>query len=224
MQSSDRTGDTIRVVLVDDHAVVRQGVRTFLGTQPDLQVVGEAGSGEEGVRLCREHTPDVVLVDLVMPGLDGVETTRRIRQASPGTQVLILTSYHDDEHILPAMRAGARSYLLKDVSPEELAQAIRRVAAGGAVLHPTVAAHLVQHLQNPEPRAPNPAADLSERELEVLRIIAAGLNNAEIARRLYISEKTVKTHVSNILAKLGLEDRTQAAVFAWREGIVRREE
>ena len=164
MQSSDRTGDTIRVVLVDDHAVVRQGVRTFLGTQPDLQVVGEAGSGEEGVRLCREHTPDVVLVDLVMPGLDGVETTRRIRQASPGTQVLILTSYHDDEHILPAMRAGARSYLLKDVSPEELAQAIRRWRPAAApAIHRRGAPGAASQNRS---RAPKPGGGSQRRELK----------------------------------------------------------
>ena len=222
MTGAEGTQLRTTVVLVDDHAVVRQGVRTFLATQPDLQVVGEAGSGEEGVRLCRELAPCVALVDLLMPGLDGVETTRRIKQASPDTHVIILTSYHDDEHILPAMRAGARSYLLKDVSPDELAQAVRRAAAGGSVLHPTVASRVVQLLQAPEPSAPGPAADLSEREVEVLRLIADGLTNADISRQLFISEKTVKTHVSNILAKLEVEDRTQAAVFAWREGIMQR--
>jgi NarL family two-component system response regulator LiaR len=214
--------EPITVLIVDDHKVVRGGVRAFLETQPDITVVGEAESGEAAVQLVTEHAPDVVLMDLVMPGLDGVEATRLVKQASPRTQVIVLTSYHQDEHIFPAIRAGALSYLLKDVGPEELADAVRKAAAGDAVLHPRVAARVVQELHGARPDEPNPFTELSERELDVLRVIADGLSNAEIAERLVISEKTVKSHVSNILSKLHLADRTQAAVYAWREGVVRR--
>jgi len=214
--------EPITVLIVDDHKMVREGVRAFLETQPDITVVGEAESGEVAVELVAEHAPDVVLMDLVMPGLDGVEATRLVKQASPRTQVMVLTSYHQDEHIFPAIRAGALSYLLKDVGPEELADAVRKAAAGDAVLHPRVAARVVQELHGTRPDEPNPFTELSERELDVLRVIADGLSNAEIAERLVISEKTVKSHVSNILSKLHLADRTQAAVYAWREGVVRR--
>lgn len=213
----------ITVLIVDDHKVVRQGVRAFMDTQPDLIVVGEAETGEAAIELAREHAPDVVIVDLVMPGMDGVEVTRRVKQTSPRTQVIVLTSYHQDEHIFPAIRAGALSYLLKDVGPSELADAVRKAAAGEAVLHPRVAARVVQELHGARQDAPNPFTELSDREMEVLRLIADGLNNADIAEKLVISEKTVKSHVSNILNKLHLADRTQAAVYAWREGVVRRD-
>jgi NarL family two-component system response regulator LiaR len=212
------------VLIVDDHKVVRQGVRAFMDTQPDLTVVGEAESGEEAITLAAEHAPDVVIVDLVMPGMDGIEVTRHIKKASPRTQVIVLTSYHQDEHIFPAIRAGALSYLLKDVGPAELADAVRKAAAGEAVLHPRVAARVVQELHGARQDLPNPFTELSERELEVLRLIADGMNNADIAEALVISEKTVKSHVSNILNKLHLADRTQAAVYAWREGVVRRDD
>ena len=215
--------DPITVVLVDDHPLVRQGVRAYLDTQPDITVVGEADSGAEGVDLAAEHAPDVVLMDLMMPGMDGVTATLKVKQASPRTQVLVLTSYHQDEHIFPAIRAGALSYLLKDVRPAELAEAIRKAAVGEAILHPRVAARVVQELHGVRGDVPNPFTELSERELEVLRLIADGLSNGEIAGRLVIGEKTVKSHVSNILGKLHLGDRTQAAVYAWREGVVRRE-
>jgi NarL family two-component system response regulator LiaR len=215
--------DTVTVLLVDDHTIVRQGVRTFLDTQPDLNVVGEAESGEEGVRLTAEHAPDVVLMDLVMPGgIDGVEATRQVKQVSPRTQVIVLTSYHQDEFIFPAIRAGALSYVLKDVRAMELANVVRKAAQGEAVLHPHVALRLMQEINGSQRQEANPLADLSEREIEVLRLVAEGLNNAEIAGRLTISEKTVKSHVSNILGKLHLADRTQAAVYAWREGIMRQ--
>ena len=216
--------EPITVHLVDDHAMVRQGVRAFLSTQPDITVVGESGSGAEAIRLIAEQVPDVVLMDLLMPGMDGVEATRQAKRASPRTQIIVLTSYHEDEHIFPALRAGALSYILKDISPHELADAVRKAARGEAVLHPRVAARVVHELQGARPDSPNPFTELSERELEVLRLIAAGLGNAEIAGQLIISEKTVKGHVSNILSKLQLADRTQAAVYAWREGIVRRAE
>lgn len=215
--------EPITVLLVDDHALVRQGVRAFLETQPGLSVVAEAGSGEEAVKLAADHAPDVALVDLIMPGMDGVETTRRLTANSPRTRVVILTSYHDDEHIFPAIRAGALSYILKEVGPEELAGAVRKAASGEAVLHPRVAARVVRELHGARREEPNVFQELSDRELEVLKLIAEGLSNAGIAGRLYVSEKTVKSHVSNILGKLHLADRTQAAVYAWREGVVRRD-
>jgi two-component system, NarL family, response regulator LiaR len=216
--------EKVTVGLVDDHAIIRQGVRAFMEIQGDLNIVGEAGSGEEAVRLCQEHAPDVLLMDLVMPGMDGVEATRQVKAVSPRTQVIILTSYHDDEHILPAMKAGALSYLLKDVDPAELVKAVRKAARGEVVLHPRVAAQVVQALHGvTRPGAANPLADLSEREMEVLRLIANGLSNTGIADQLCISEKTVKSHVSNILSKLQLADRTQAAVFAWRQGVMKAE-
>jgi NarL family two-component system response regulator LiaR len=214
--------DVITVLLVDDHAVVRQGVRTFLATQPDLSVVGEAGTGSEAVALAAQHVPDVVLMDLIMPDMDGVEATRRVKLVSPRSQVVVVTSYHEDEHIFPALKAGALSYLLKDLSSDELAAAIRKAAVGDAVLHPRVAARVIKELQGPRAEKVNPFTDLSERELEVLKLIADGMSNAEIAGKLFLSEKTVKGHVSNILSKLHLVDRTQAAVYAWREGIVRK--
>ncbi len=213
----------ITVLLVDDHALVRQGVRAFLETQADIVVVGEADSGEEAVRLASEHAPDVALVDLLMPGMDGVETTRLLAACSPRTRVIVLTSYHEDEHIFPAIRAGALSYVLKEVGPEQLADAVRKAAAGEAVLHPRVAARVVRELHGARRDEPNVFQELSDRELEVLKLIAEGMNNAEIATRLYVSEKTVKSHVSNILSKLHLADRTQAAVYAWRQGVVRRD-
>ena len=221
---TNQRAEPITVLLVDDHAIVRQGVRGYLETQPDLAVVGEAGSGEDAIRLAAEQAPDVVLMDLLMPGgMDGVEATRRVKQASPRSQVIVLTSYHQDEHIFPAIRAGALSYLLKDVGPAELAAAVRKAARGEAVLHPQVAARVVQELQGAPRDAVNPFTELSERELEVLKLIAAGESNENIAAQLVISEKTVKSHVSNILSKLHVADRTQAAVYAWREGVVRRD-
>jgi len=215
--------DPITVLLIDDHQVVRQGVRAFLETQADIKVVGEAGSGEEAVTLAADQAPDVALMDLIMPGMDGVEATRRIKAASPRTQVVVLTSYHQDEHIFPAIKAGALSYVLKDIGPEELADVVRKAATGEAVLNPQVAARVVLEFQAIDRDEPNPFTELSDREMEVIRLIAEGLNNAAIAEKLVISEKTVKSHVSNILGKLHLGDRTQAAVYAWRAGIVRRD-
>jgi two-component system, NarL family, response regulator LiaR len=222
-ERDDEMSEKITVGLVDDHAIIRQGVRAFMEIQGDLLIVGEAGSGEEAIRLCQDHAPDVLLMDLVMPGMDGVEATRHVKGVSPRTQVIILTSYHDDEHILPAMRAGALSYLLKDVDPADLVKAIRKAARGEVVLHPRVAAQVVQALHGNRPGAVNPLTELSEREMEVLRLIADGLSNTNISERLCISEKTVKSHVSNILSKLQLADRTQAAVFAWRQGVMKAE-
>lgn len=211
--------DLITVVIVDDHSVVRQGVRVFLETHDDIEIAGEAASSDEAVRLCDEFAPDVVLLDLLMPDRSGVETTKLIKLASPRSQVVILTSYHDDDYIVPAIEAGALSYLLKDVSPAELVQAVRRAALGEATLHPRVAAHIMQSLKTKKPEF-NEFDRLSSREMEVLRLVAEGCSNLEIANRLFISEKTVKSHVSNILSKLHLVDRTQAAVYAWRHKIV----
>jgi two-component system, NarL family, response regulator LiaR len=211
----------ITLLIVDDHKLVRWGVRTFLSTQPDIEVVGEAASGEEALHMVGELVPDVALVDLVMPGMDGIEVTRRIKAISPRTQVMVLTSYHEDEHIFPAIRAGALSYLLKDIGPEELAGAVRKAAAGEATMHSHVAARLVRELQERQPAAaPVLTSSLTDREVEVLGLVAEGLSNTEIAGRLVISENTVKSHMSNILSKLQLADRTQAAVYAWRKGLV----
>jgi len=214
--------DKISLLITDDHALVRQGIRAFLELQPDLTVVGEADSGEVAVRMAAELAPDVALMDLVMPGMGGVEATRQVKHVSPHTQIIVLTSYHEDEYIFPALRAGALSYVLKDVGPEELAGIVRMAARGESVLHPRVAARVVQELRGARRDTPNLFTDLSDRELEVLRLIADGLPNAEIAAKLVISEKTVKGHVSNILGKLHMMDRTQAAVFAWRQGLVAR--
>jgi len=216
--------DTISLLITDDHALVRQGIRAFLELQPDLIVLGEADSGEAAVRMAAELVPDVVLMDLVMPGIGGVEATRQLKQVSPHTQVIVLTSYHEDEYIFPALRAGALSYVLKDVGPDELADTVRKAARGESVLHPRVASRVVQELRGTRKDTPNLFTDLSDRELEVLRLIADGLSNADIADKLVISEKTVKGHVSNILSKLHMMDRTQAAVYAWQHGFVARRE
>jgi NarL family two-component system response regulator LiaR len=215
--------DQITVLIVDDHQVVRQGVRAYLDALSDFVVVAEAASGETAVRLAAEHVPDVALLDLVMPGMDGVEAARRVKAVSPRTQIVVLTSFHQDEHIFPALQAGAISYLLKDVKMDELGEAVRQAARGEATLHPRVATRLIQELRGPKRESINPFTELTDREMEVLKLIAGGLTNTRIAEQLVISENTVKGHVSNILSKLHLADRTQAAVYAWRQGIVRRD-
>ncbi|XEC97546.1 response regulator [Paenibacillus tarimensis] len=208
------------ILIVDDHAIVRQGLRALFTIQPDCRVVGEADSGENAISIAAELAPDIVLMDLVMPGIDGVETTRRIKQVSPRSQVIVLTSFHDDEHIFPALRAGALSYVLKDIDPGQLVETVRRAVHGESMMHPRVATRVVQEIRTTKQAASNPFAELSDRELEVLRLIAGGLSNAEIAAQLIISEKTVKGHVSNILSKLHMLDRTKAAVFAWEKGLM----
>ena len=208
---------TIAVLLADDHPVVRQGLKTFLELQPDVSVAGEACDGAEAVALAADLLPDVVLLDLVMPGLGGPETIRRIRAASPETKVIVLTSFAGDDELFPALRAGADAYLLKDVEPRELVEAIRRVHAGEAPLDPKVAASVLRELAGDSAPHQDP---LTPRELEVLRLLARGLSNKAIAAELVVSEKTVKTHVSSILGKLGLTDRTQAALYAVRERLV----
>jgi NarL family two-component system response regulator LiaR len=215
--------EPITVMIVDDHEMVRRGAKGYLEVQPEIAVVAEAESGVEAVRLAREFVPDVVLMDLVMPGMDGVEATRKVKDISPRTQIIILTSFHEDEHIFPAFQAGAISYLLKDVKATELVEAILRASKGEATLHPRVAARLIKQFSYGESEQSNPFTELTEREMEILKLIARGFTNQKIAEELVISVGTVKGHVSNILSKLHLADRTQAAVFAWREGIVRRE-
>ena len=207
----------IRIVLADDHALVREGIRAFLESDPDFEIVGEASDSDAAIALCESLQPDVALLDLAMPGGGGVAATAGIKSTSPGTAVVILTSFDDEASVLPALKSGALSYLLKDVAPEALADALRRAARNEATLHPRAAARVVQALR--EPGAP--AQSLSEREREVLLLIAEGLANQQIATRLGIGEKTVKTHVSSILAKLDLADRTQVAVWAWRHGLMR---
>jgi two-component system, NarL family, response regulator LiaR len=214
---------TIRVAIADDHAVVRQGLRTFLGLQEGMEVVGEAADGEEAVALVERTAPDVVLLDLVMPRVDGLEAIRRIRERAPATRILVLTSFADDHTVLPAVRAGAAGYLLKDVQPPELAGAIRTVHAGEALLAPTVATMLVEQLAAEDGGGAERGENLTPREREVLALVARGRANKAIALDLGVSERTVKTHVSNILGKLNLTDRTQAAVYAVHHGIVRRD-
>jgi DNA-binding NarL/FixJ family response regulator len=202
----------IRVVIADDHAVVRQGLRTFLSLQEDMLVVGEASDGAEAVAVAERHQADVVLVDLVMPGVDGLEALRSLRERVPAARAIVLSSFIDDEKLFPAVRAGAAGYLLKDVQPQELVAAIRTVHAGGALLHPKVASRLLEEMTS-DPLTP--------REREVLSLIGRGMANKAIALELGLSEKTVKAHVSNILAKLGVTDRTQAALYAVRAGLLR---
>jgi NarL family two-component system response regulator LiaR len=223
----------IKVLIVDDHAVVRQGLRTFLELQDDgshgdlsalrIEVVGEATNGIDAVNLARRLQPDVVLLDLVMPQMDGIEATPRIIEESPQSRVIILTSFGDEDKVFPAIRAGAHSYLLKDIAPDDLVQAVRAAHLDQVQLHPEVARKLMSAVATSEElmAAPRTAfvEDLTEREMEVLGLIASGLNNREIAENLVISDKTVKTHVSNILGKLHLEDRTQAAIYALRHGL-----
>ena len=216
--------DRITVMIVDDHEMVRRGAGSYLEAQPDISLVAQAGSGEEAVRLAQEFIPDVVLMDLLMPDMDGIEATRRVKNVSPRTQIVILTSFHQDEYVFPAFKAGAISYLLKDVKAAELLDAIRRAARGEATLHPKIAARVIKTFRGLESDDATPFTALTERELEVLKLIAKGSANEKIAGQLVISVGTVKGHVSNILSKLHLVDRTQAAAYAWQEGIVHREE
>ena len=213
---------SISILIVDDHEVVRNGLRSYLETLSDFSVVGEAASGEDAIRLVSEYIPDVVLLDLIMPCMDGIETTRRIKQISPRTQVVVLTSYHEDIHIFPALKAGAISYILKDMKMEKLVDVLYRAVQGEVTLHPRVAARVLQNIRGEDGDEPQLIAELTERELDVLKLIANGLSNTQIAAKLVISENTVKGHVSNILSKLHLADRTQVAVYAWQKGIVNR--
>ncbi|XLE02318.1 response regulator transcription factor [Streptomyces sp. 184] len=208
----------IRVLLVDDHQVVRRGLRTFLEVQDDIEVVGEAADGDEGVARTAELVPDVVLMDVKMPGTDGIEALRRIRESGSAARVLVITSFTEQRTVVPALRAGAAGYVYKDVDPEALAKAIRSVHAGHVLLQPDVAGALLSQEVGGGP-SQGRGTTLTEREREVLALIADGRSNREIARALVVSEKTVKTHVSNILMKLDLADRTQAALWAVRHGL-----
>ena len=210
------------ILIVDDHEVVRNGIRSYLETIPDFQVVGEGASGEDTLALVSELIPDIVLLDLIMPGMDGIETTRRVKQISPRTQIVVLTSYHEDVHIFPALKAGAISYILKDMKMDKLVEALRRAVQGEVTLHPRVAARVLQNIRGENSEDQPLFTELTERELDVLKLIANGLTNSQIAEKLVISENTVKGHVRNILSKLHLADRTQVAVYAWQQGIVQR--
>ncbi|MFE1590900.1 response regulator [Streptomyces sp. NPDC059402] len=209
--------DAIKVLLVDDHQVVRRGLRTFLEVQDDIEVVGEAADGAEGVDRAQELKPDVILMDVKMPGMDGVDALRRLRELDNHARVLVVTSFTEQRTVVPALRAGAAGYVYKDVDPDALAGAIRSVHAGHILLQPEVAGALLSQEENGS--GPGRAGSLTEREREVLGLIADGRSNREIARALVLSEKTVKTHVSNILMKLDLADRTQAALWAVRHGV-----
>ncbi|MCM3785264.1 response regulator transcription factor [Neobacillus mesonae] len=229
----------IKVLLADDHTVVRKGLQLFLSTYDGIEIVGEACNGEEVLQLYEEKRPDIILMDIRMPKMDGIETTRRLAASYPEAKVIVMTSYNDQDHVLPALRSGAKGYLLKDVDPEELIKAVEKVHLGGVVLHPDATDLLVNYIAEPpdmndqkdeavhsrltKPRKEASAAflpdPLTQRESEVLRLIAQGKTNREIAENLVITEKTVKTHVSHILSKLALGDRTQAAVYAIKNGL-----
>ena len=211
--------EKISVLIADDHGIVRQGLRDYIGLQEDMEVVADASNGELAVLKVRELAPDIVLMDLVMPGTDGIEATRQIRAISPMTRVIILTSFAEEEQVFEAIKAGASGYLMKDIKPEELAKAIRGVQAGEPMLHPEIARLMMREMRR-DSTDQRLHDQLTEREMEVLRCIARGLSNKEIASELVISEKTVKTHVSNLLQKLHLADRTQAAIYAMQKKLV----
>ena len=212
--------EVIRVLVVDDHAIVREGLRWLMATEPGIDLVGEAADGIEAVTRARELRPDVILMDLVMPRKDGISAIAEIKRGQPDARILVLTSFAEDDQVFPAIKAGALGYLLKDTSPQALLSAIRDVYAGTPSMHPVVARKLIQELQRP-PDLPPTAEPLTEREMDVLRLVARGLSNDEIAANLVISERTARTHVSNILSKLHLANRTQAALYALREGLAR---
>ncbi len=209
----------IRVLLADDHAIVRKGVRALLVTEPDIQVVGEACDGAEAITQAEALRPDVILMDLVMPKIDGIDATRQITAKLPSTRILVLTSFAADEKVFPAIKAGALGYLLKDSGPEELVGAIRQVYRGEPSLESSIARKLLLELTHPPKKQPLTPDPLTERELEVLRLVAQGCSNKEIAVKLSVSELTIRSHVSNILSKLHLASRTQAALYALQKGL-----
>lgn len=213
--------NTIRLLIADDHAIVREGLRALLATESDLEVVGEAANGVEAVDQARTLQPDVILLDMVMPRQDGLGAITDIMRENSKARILVLTSFAEDEKVFPAIKAGALGYLLKDSSPQELLHAIRHVYQGEVSLHPTIARKLIRELNAPPPGLKPTPDPLTEREVEVLRLVAQGLSNDDIAEKLVVSERTVRTHVSNILDKLHLANRTQATLYALREGIAK---
>ena len=216
----DKT-EIIKVLIVDDHQVVRQGLRTFLELHEDIAVIGEAGDGLVAVEMVSQLQPDVVLMDLVMPRMDGISATQKVHDMGLPVKIIALTSFSEDDKVFPAIQAGAASYLLKDVSPDDLVDAIRAVHHGEARLHPDITRKLMQQVSQAQPMSQEiPSDELTERELDVVRLVAMGRSNREIAEQLFISEKTVKTHISNILAKLNLEHRTQLAIYAIKNKLV----
>ncbi|HDQ73353.1 MAG TPA: response regulator transcription factor [Chloroflexi bacterium] len=210
--------EMIRILIADDHAVVREGLRGLITSEPGMDVVGEASDGREAVSMARELSPDVILLDLVMPHQGGIEAITEIKEENPNARILVLTSFSDDDKVFPAIKSGALGYLLKDSSPQELLGAIRQVYRGETSLHPSIARKLIHEIKQPSDL---PAADdpLTTREVEILKLVAQGLSNQEIGEALVISDRTVRTHVSNILTKLHLANRTQAALYALREGL-----
>ncbi|MEZ4830776.1 MAG: response regulator transcription factor [Caldilineaceae bacterium] len=210
--------NSIRILITDDHVVVRRGTQALLATEPEIEVVGEAKNGEEAVAKALQFQPDVILMDLEMPVMDGIEAIRRITASRPDARILVLTSFATDDKVFPAIKAGALGYLLKDSSPDELVRAIRQVHRGESSLHPTIARKLLQEMSRPMQKPPT-EDPLTEREVEVLKLVAQGRSNQDIADELVISEATVRTHVSNILGKLHLASRTQAALYALKEGL-----
>ncbi len=203
----------VRVLLVDDHGMVREGLKIYLATEAEIEVVGEAADGAAAAAMAADLKPDVILMDLLMPGVDGVEGTKRCLAVSPGSKVVVLTSKADDDLVLPAIRAGALSYLLKDLSAGELSAAIHNAAAGNPTLHPMAASRMMQEL-NPSHKSSAGSVDISPREMDVLKLIGKGMGNQEIGKELFIAERTVKTHVTHLLEKLNLRDRTQLAIYA----------
>lgn len=217
--------ETIRILIVDDHAVVRRGLSAILETEPDLQVIGEAENGNQAIWKARSLQPDVILMDLVMPEKDGIEAIKEIKKDDAGANILVITSFAEDEKVFPAIKAGALGYLLKDSSPDDLIQAIHEIHQGKASLHPTIARKLIMELKEEDNAKSQPAEQvLTTREVEVLNLIAHGMSNQEIANQLMVSETTVRFHVSNILSKLHLANRTQAVLYALKEGIAKLED
>ena len=212
-------GKAIRVMLVDDHAIVREGIRVYIATEPEFEIVGEAENGEQAVKLALTLKPDVILMDLVMPVMNGLDAIRGIKAKDPDIRILVITSFAEDDKVFPAIKAGASGYLLKDSSPQRLLQSIRDVYHGTLALHPLIAGKVINELNKP-PAALLPEEQLSAQEIEVLKLVAKGLSNLEIAGQLHLSENTVRSYTSNVLSKLHLANRTQAALYALREGLV----
>lgn len=212
---------SIRILIADDHHVVRRGLVFFLKTQKDLEIIGEAENGRKAIEMAKELKPDLILMDLAMPEMDGIEATKIIKKEQPSIKIMILTSFSDQDHVIPALEAGASGFQLKDIQPDELVESIKKMVKGENQLHPKATSHLLANLSHSSKPKKNTLEELTKRELDVLKEIAQGKSNKEIAASLYITEKTVKTHVSNLLAKLELADRTQAALFAVKNKLVK---